>query len=129
LNLYLNVSNSTETKQISFEDLLGDYAEAEFVKPNDVSFLASQRAESSSLNEQLSKGINIGLNDRIGFVQHLFGDSNEDFNRVLSQLNTFDTFKEAQDFIENMIKPDYNNWEGQDDYATRFMEIVEKKFV
>jgi len=122
-------SNSTETKQISFEDLLGDYAEAEFVKPNDVSFLASQRAESSSLNEQLSKGINIGLNDRIGFVQHLFGDSNEDFNRVLSQLNTFDTFKEAQDFIENMIKPDYNNWEGQDDYATRFMEIVEKKFV
>jgi len=27
-----------------------------------------------------------------------------------------------------MVKPDYNNWEGKDDYAQRFMEVVEKKF-
>jgi hypothetical protein len=27
-----------------------------------------------------------------------------------------------------MVKPDYENWEGKDDYEQRFMEIIEKKF-
>ena len=81
-----------------------------------------------SLNDRMAKGIIIGLNDRIAFMNHLFANSSEDYNRVLSQLMTFDTFQEAEDFIENMVKPDYNNWEGKDEYALRFMEIVEKKF-
>ena len=82
----------------------------------------------SSLNDLLSKSINIGLNDRIGFEKHLFAGSSEDLNRVLSQLSTFNTYQEAFDFIEDMVKPDYNNWEGKDDYSQRFMEIVEKRF-
>ena len=81
-----------------------------------------------SLNDTLLKGINIGLNDRIAFVKHLFAGSNEDFNRVISQLNTFDTFDEAQNFVDDMVKPDYNNWEGKEDYGVRFMNLVEKKF-
>ena len=75
------------------------------------------------------KTINIGLNDRMGFVKFLFGDSSEDYNRVLSQLNTFSTFEEAKDFIEEIIKPDYNNWEGADEFAERFIGLVEKKFI
>jgi hypothetical protein len=27
-----------------------------------------------------------------------------------------------------MVKPDYNNWEGKDNYAERFMDIIEKSF-
>jgi len=27
-----------------------------------------------------------------------------------------------------MVKPDYNNWQGEEDFAERFMEVVEKKF-
>jgi len=85
-------------------------------------------AESGSINDRMSKGITVGLNDRIAFVKNLFNNSNEDYNRVLSQLLTFDTMEEAQYFIDNMVKPDYNNWEGKDDYAQRFMEVIEKKF-
>src|SRR5690606_14237675 len=81
-----------------------------------------------SLNDRLSKGITVGLNDRIAFVKNLFNNSNEDYNRVLSQLITFDTFGEAQEFIASMVKPDYNNWEGKEEYEQRFMEVVEKKF-
>jgi len=81
-----------------------------------------------SLNDSLSKSINIGLNDRIGFEKHLFGGSSEDLNRVLSQLSTYANFSEANDFIEDMVKPDYNNWTGKEEYEARFMEIVEKKF-
>ena len=81
-----------------------------------------------SLNDTLSKNISIGLNDRIGFEKHLFGGSSEDLNRVLSQLSTFSTFAEAQEFIEDMVKPDYNNWAGKEEFAARFMEIIENKF-
>jgi hypothetical protein len=81
-----------------------------------------------TLNDKLSKGITIGLNDRIAFMKNLFNNSSEDYNRVLSQLITFDTYSEAKNFIEQMIKPDYNNWEGKEEYEQRFMEIVEKRF-
>ena len=32
------------------------------------------------------------------------------------------------DFIEEIIKPDYDNWVGSEEYAERFMEIVKNKF-
>lgn len=147
-----------EEVQISFMDLLGgDYSETLFVKvdqseeiPTPIAFdlptltdfeeeeeklLAEIEVDPKdiepktvSLNDKLSKGINIDLNDRIAFVKHLFGNSDEDYNRVLNQLITYDSFEEAQNFIEDMVKPDYNSWEGKEDYSQRFIEIIEKKF-
>ncbi|WP_396137466.1 hypothetical protein [Flavobacterium sp.] len=84
--------------------------------------------KTTSLNDKLNKGINIGLNDRIAFEKKLFGGNAEDFNRVLSQLNTFDNFQEAESFIHDFVKPDYNNWQGNEEYEARFIEIVENKF-
>lgn len=114
------------------EDHIGKYADPVFVKPNEVSLFESETKEeapkTTTINESQSKSIAIGLNDRIGFVQHLFSDSNEDFNRVISQLNTFDNFEEAKNFINEMVIPDYNYWVGEEDYIERFMAIVEKKF-
>ncbi|MCF8319960.1 MAG: hypothetical protein K9I35_01990 [Flavobacterium sp.] len=81
-----------------------------------------------SSNDSFVKTITFGLNDRIAFEKQLFAGSSEDLNRVVSQLSTFDTFEEAQNFIEDMVKPDYDNWEGKEEYVERFMEIVEKKF-
>lgn len=83
-----------------------------------------------SLNDRLNKGgINIGLNDRLAFEKKLFAGSTDDFNRVLSQLNTFDSFDEAKGFIESFVKPDYNNWEGNEAYELRFLEFVEKRYL
>lgn len=120
------------------EDMIGNYADPVFVKPNEVTLFPTETKEEENpkeetpkatvVNETHSKSIAIGLNDRIGFVQHLFNDSNEDFNRVISQLNTFDTFEEAKTFINEMVIPDYNYWVGEEEYIERFMEIVEKKF-
>ncbi|WP_029033124.1 hypothetical protein [Salinimicrobium terrae] len=81
-----------------------------------------------SLNDRLKKGINIGLNDRMAFVKHLFDGSTTDYNRVLSQLNTIKSKEEASNFVANMVKPDYNNWEGKEDYESRFLAIVEKSY-
>ena len=91
--------------------------------------LSLSTTEKVSLDENLKTGeFNIGLNDRLAFVNHLFENNNEDYDRVLSQLTTMDSFEEISDFIENIIKPDYNNWEDQADYESRFLEIIEKKF-
>jgi len=81
-----------------------------------------------SLNDSLfSQNIQVGLNDRIAFVKHLFDGSQEDFNRVLSQLNSFKTQNEAMYFIEDFVKPDYN-WEGKQEYEERLMNLIDRKF-
>ncbi|MGA9639696.1 hypothetical protein [Flavobacterium sp.] len=150
----IETSKKTEAIQISFEDLLGsDYYEPQFVKVEDVPAIPKEPVfeavntisaieaintgkpvESAtpkpvSLNDKFSKGIDIDLNDQIAFVKHLFGNSREDYNRVMSQLNTFNNFYETKAFIEEMVKPDYNDWKGKDDYEERFMDIIEKKFL
>ncbi|SCY34389.1 hypothetical protein SAMN05192588_2382 [Nonlabens sp. Hel1_33_55] len=81
-----------------------------------------------SLNSKLNKGLKIGMNDRMGFEKHLFNGNSQDFNRVLSQLNTITSYDQAQNFIQTMIKPDYNNWEGKESYENRFLELIERKF-
>jgi hypothetical protein len=105
--------------------------EAESNEPQNATTIAPEKAEQKivSLNDSFAKGINIDLNDQIAFVKHLFGNSNEDYNRVLNQLITFDNFYETRNFIEEMVKPDYNNWQGKEDYVDRFMDIIEKKFL
>ena len=83
----------------------------------------------TSLNDQLkTQGFNIGLNDRLAFVKNLFENNNEDYERVLSQLSTLDSYDEAKNLLESIIKPDYNNWEGQEEMEGRFLEIIENKF-
>lgn len=114
------------------EEVIGSRAEEVEPKKQDYSF-GSQTAEkqevkSKSLNDKLTKSISFGLNDRIAFEKKLFNGSSDDFNRVISQLNTFDSFDEANSFISDFVKPDYKNWEGQEEYETRFLEIIEKKF-
>jgi hypothetical protein len=96
--------------------------------PVDVMANLFEMAQPKSLNDALTKNIQIGLNDRIAFVKNLFDGSQEDFNRVVSQLNSFKTEKDAIKFINKMVKPDYN-WMEQEEFEVRFMEIIQRKFV
>ena len=82
-----------------------------------------------SLNDRFgNKDLKVDLNNRLAFVKHLFNNSTADYNRVLSQLNTIDTEERSIAFIKNMVKPDYNNWEGKEEYELRFMELIERRF-
>ena len=85
--------------------------------------------DKKSLNDKLkSGGITIGLNDKIAFIKHLFDGKHEDYERVLSQLNTLNSMDEVSNFIQNIVKPDYNNWVGKEEFEERFMGIIESKF-
>ncbi|WP_166959675.1 hypothetical protein [Yeosuana marina] len=82
-----------------------------------------------SLNDRLKANtLNIGLNDKLAFIKHLFDGKLEDYERVLSQINTATSFDEAGKLVQNIVKPDYNNWIGKEEVEERFMEIIESKF-
>ena len=114
--------SSNEEITLSLEDELKDTIAADVVAD------LFDNAPKKSLNDKIRDDIQIGLNDRIAFVKNLFGGSQEDFNRVVSQLNSFKTEKEAKKFINKMVKPDYN-WAENEDIEQRFMTIVERKFL
>lgn len=87
-----------------------------------------ENTQRKSLNDFLGKGIQIGLNDRLAFIKNLFEGSAEDYQRVLSQVQTYSDWEEAQQFIQEMIKPDYNNWEGKEEFEVRFLKCIESNF-
>ena len=84
--------------------------------------------QKTSLNDSLNKGINIGLNDRLAFVKQLFDNDMDNYTRVISQLNTLESSSDAKNFIQQMVKPEYNNWEGKEEIEKRFMNTVFRKF-
>jgi hypothetical protein len=81
-----------------------------------------------TLNTRLNNSLSLGLNDKIAFVKNLFDGSDEDFNRVISMLNTKTSFEDAKRFLDEMVKPDYNNWEGKEIYEVRLLKILEVRF-
>ncbi|MDT0555645.1 hypothetical protein [Patiriisocius hiemis] len=81
-----------------------------------------------SINDAVNNGLSIGLNDRLAFIKHLFDGKNEDYNRVLSQVSTMSNYEEAATFIKGKVKPDYNYWLDKEEFANRFMAIIEKSF-
>ncbi|MDO9261760.1 MAG: hypothetical protein Q7U08_07455 [Flavobacteriaceae bacterium] len=128
---FLNYPN----KQLSLEEELANSISADIatdlfeksvrVESKSVSF----ETKSVSLNDKLqNSAIQVGLNDRIAFVKYLFNGSQEDYNRVLSQLNSFDTEDDAKDFLLNIVKPDYY-WDDKFEYEQRFLFLIERKFL
>ena len=110
-----------EFKDLTLEEELDDTI------PVDIIADLFEPLKLSSLNDKLQTNIQIGLNDRIVFVKNLFEGSQEDFNRVISQLNTFKTEKEAKKFITKMVKPDYN-WSEKEELENRLITIIERRF-
>ncbi len=123
--LFEKVTSKTQVHKIDLDDITAGFDTEPIFDP----VKKSDTNLKKSLNDKLNKGIVIGLNDKIAFIKHLFDGESEDYNRVLSQVSTLNSIEEVQNLILNIVKPDYNNWEGKDVYETRFMELIERKFV
>lgn len=126
--------------QISLEDEFKDAISADIAtnlferatKENPIikeEIVEKQEIKQRSLNDALFKNnVQVGLNDRIAFVNHLFDGSQQDFNRVVSQLNSFKTEKEAVNFIKEFVKPDYD-WSNKEEFEQRLINLIERKFL
>lgn len=122
-------------KDANIEQLFAEFVAKTEVLKNDMNDVTpdketlSKETSGRSVNDSHNaKEMVVGLNDRLAFVKHLFNDSTEEFNRVLSQLNTIESQDRSTAFIENMVKPEYNNWKGKEEYAARFIALVERRF-
>lgn len=117
-------ADSYSQEKNDFEDITSDYQETPvFIT------LDEAKKEKKTLNDTVNNGgLKVDLNDKIAFIKHLFDGKADDYNRVLSQVNTSVSFNEASDLIQNMVKPDYNNWEGKEDYEMRLMQLLEANF-
>ena len=130
-----DTKNEIPPVQISLEEELKDAIDADvatqmFEKVTKENPAVEDKIETKqrSLNDTLFKNnLQIGLNDRIAFVKNLFEGDQGDFNRVLSQLNSFKTENEAKKFLNNMVKPDYD-WSENEEYEQRLLELIERKF-
>ncbi|WP_440120564.1 hypothetical protein [Tenacibaculum sp. Ill] len=117
-----DVKDVGERKTPTLEDELQDTISVDVMTD-----LFTKATPKKSLNDHFQTTIQIDLNDRIAFVKHLFNGDQNDFNRVVSQLNTIKTEKEAKKFINKMIKPDYD-WSEKEEYENRLLEIIERRF-
>ncbi|MDP5082612.1 MAG: hypothetical protein NWP87_08155, partial [Winogradskyella sp.] len=118
-----------EPNMIEFETITSGFAEIPEFEPLEEAQKRESEKAMKSLNDKLKgEGLKIGLNDKLAFIKHLFEGKNEDYDRVISQINTTHSIGEARRLILEMVKPDYNNWRGKEEYEERFIEIVESKF-
>ena len=129
------VANMPNENEEAIEELLKEIIPSKETSNSDLEEFAASYRENpvferkrKSINDKVNSGLSIGLNDRIAFVKQLFDGSKDDYTRVLSQINSMTTFQESVSFVENNIKPDYNNWAGKEEYVDRFLSIIEKRF-
>ena len=137
MNTIMDMVNEmpTEKEKATDEALNEFFSKPEYMKNDKELFMPEKsngsvkEAKKLSVNEKHQKEIKIGLNDKLAFVKHLFNSNVEEYNKTLEQLATIDTEERSVAFITNMVKPDYNNWAGKEEYEERFMAIIERKFV
>lgn len=121
-------ANKNKSDKDDFEHITADFKNMPVFEPISKGINGLSDAK-KSLNDSLKgKSLNIGLNDKLAFIKHLFEGKAEDYERVLSQINTSGNFIEAKNLIQNIVKPDYNNWVDKEEFEARFMEIIESKF-
>ncbi|MEN8798847.1 MAG: hypothetical protein ABF293_06335 [Flavobacteriaceae bacterium] len=88
-----------------------------------------KNVKTKSLNDILTeKELSFGLNDRLAFVKHLFNGNTSHFDKAITQLNAIDTEERSLAFIENLVKPEFDNWTGQEEYEKRFTDIIRRRF-
>jgi hypothetical protein len=93
-----------------------------------VEIVEPEAIETVSKTTLKQAGLWIDPADKLVYIKQLFANSPEDYNRVLNQILTFDNLKEVENFIQEMVKPDYDNWAGKDQYAIHFMQAITQKF-
>ena len=81
-----------------------------------------------SLNDKLGKNVQIGLNDKLAFVQKLFLGSESEYNKVVKHIGELNTMQDAVLYLEQEIKPTYNYWKDKEEYEERFLSLLLKRF-
>jgi hypothetical protein len=138
LNGQSNTSNETAvTEKPAEKEILNDKTENTnpYQKVNQMTFIPKDKPVEKSVENQTEttipvsgKKINIGLNDKIAFINNLFNGNEKAYNDVINRLNAFENYESALTYIYKEVKPNFNYWEGKDEYEFRLIQLLELKF-
>ena len=81
-----------------------------------------------NINDHFAKNLSIDLNDRLAFIKNLFDGDTKTYDKVLSQIVTFESWAEVSTFLETQVKIEYNDWNDKEEIAKRFSTILKKHF-
>jgi hypothetical protein len=138
LNGQSNTSNETAvTEKPAEKEISNDKTENTnpYQKVNQMTFIPKDKPVEKSVENQTEttipvsgKKINIGLNDKIAFINNLFNGNEKAYNDVINRLNAFENYESALTYIYKEVKPNFNYWEGKDEYEFRLIQLLELKF-
>ena len=58
----------------------------------------------------------------------MFKGDADTYTSFIDKLNAFDSYEDALQFINQEIKPLFDNWDGLDEYEFRLLQLLELKF-
>src|SRR5690606_3552416 len=91
--IFEKATPKTKYHKTDFDEITAGFNETPIFDP--VTNTNNKENAKKSLNDKLkSGGLNIGLNDKLAFIKHLFNGEVADYDRVISQINTSSSFKE-----------------------------------
>ena len=70
----------------------------------------------------------IGINQKFLFMNDLFDGERDEFHNSLGELNKFDSFLDADNYIRNNLMSKYS-WDMESPSAIRFMELIERRYL
>lgn len=70
----------------------------------------------------------ISINQKFKFISELFEEDAEAFEKSVETINGYTSFIEADDYMENNLKPRYG-WESNSASAKEFADLVSRRFL
>ncbi|GFS26174.1 hypothetical protein ElyMa_005205300 [Elysia marginata] len=113
---------ATLKKKKTLDDLLEGYIE-------EPTFIKREMSSKPSVKELYSKTLDVPVAEKLKFIEKLFDNSIEEYLRVISQIQTMDDFKDAKKFIDEVVKPDYKYWAGEEKYEAKFLKAIRSRLV
>jgi len=96
--------------------------------PIDLAYTLTETEERKNLNDQFAQSLSIDLNDRLAFIKHLFEENVSAYQAVISQIVTYSTWDEVDEFIQTKVKVEYPHWKDKEDLEARFMTTLQNNF-
>lgn len=83
---------------------------------------------SPKLNDRFAKIFKVDVNDRSAFIQKLFDEKSDEYEKVMKKISSIQDWKSIHEFIQNGVKPNYNSWKDNLLVEKRFFTILKKQF-
>lgn len=69
----------------------------------------------------------LDLNDKVAFTKLLFKGNENELNKTVAQLNSYDNLEDARQYLSEVYYE--KDWKSKDEYAQRLWSLVENKFL